>query len=109
MEASNPMGKLVAIPLLALAGVIGCYRTNESTATDNAQRQKKMSDNEGLARKQRSMKRLRAVGVPVNEGLPIIETEAESKCRTTEQAALRAMTLCIVASRAEGLDDEMTK
>jgi uncharacterized protein DUF4272 len=66
-------------------------------------------ENEALARKQRSIARLRAEGVPVNEGLPTIETEAEAKFRTTEQAALRAMTLCIVASRAEGLDEKTTE
>jgi hypothetical protein len=106
------MRRLAAVSLLAASFLIGCRQSEEPVAPQGKQVQPpkaKMADNEALARKHRSMARLRAEGVPVNEGLPIIEMEAETKFRTTEQVALRAMTLCIVASRAEGLDGEMTK
>jgi hypothetical protein len=106
------MRRLASISLLAASFLIGCRQSDEPVAPQGKQVQPpkaKMPDNEAFARKQRSMTRLRAEAVPTNEGLPIIETEAEAKFRTTEQAALRAMALCIVASRAEGLDEEMMK
>jgi hypothetical protein len=55
------------------------------------------------------MARLSAEGVPVLDSLPVIETEAEAQFRTAEQVALRAMTLCVVAVRAEGLDEALTR
>jgi hypothetical protein len=91
---------------------LGCGRqeaTNEPKEKLHRPTLVKASEDDGQARKQRSMARLRVEGVPVNEGLPNIETEAEAKIRTTEQAARRAMALCIVASRAEGLDEKATE
>jgi hypothetical protein len=65
----------------------------------------KMSD-EAEARRQRSIALLTAENVPYMEHLPLIETEAESMRRTTEQVALRAMALCVVAVKGEGLEQE---
>lgn len=61
---------------------------------------------EAQARKGRSIALLRAENVPTIEHLPAIETESESTRRTTEQVAMRAMALCIVAVKGEGLDQE---
>lgn len=62
---------------------------------------------EGQARRERSVAILKAEKVPFIEHLPQIETEAESKRRTTEEVALRAMALCIVAVKGEGLEQEI--
>lgn len=65
-----------------------------------------MSD-EAQARKSRSIAVLKAENVQFIEHLPLIETEAESTRRTTEQVATRAMALCIVAVKGEGLEQEV--
>ncbi|QDU96953.1 DUF4272 domain-containing protein [Lignipirellula cremea] len=59
--------------------------------------------NEAPLRKSRSLAILKAEQVPFVKHLPLIETEAESTRRTTEQVATRAMALCIVAVKGEGL------
>ena len=58
---------------------------------------------EALDRKQRSEEKLRAEGVPTSDWLPRIESEAEANFRTAEQVAFRAMALCLVAVKGEGL------
>jgi hypothetical protein len=63
----------------------------------------KMSE-EALARKQRSIAILISENVPYIDHLPVIEIEAESTRRTTEEVATRAMALCIVAVKGEGVD-----
>ena len=62
--------------------------------------------NEAQARKARSIAILKNEGVPFIDHLPVIETEAEAKRRTTEEVALRAIALCIVAVKGEGLENE---
>ncbi len=62
---------------------------------------------EAQIRKNRSVAILEAEHVPSIDHLPLIETEAESTRRTTEQVALRAMALCIVAVKGEGLEQQI--
>lgn len=59
------------------------------------------------ARKDRSIAILKFEGVPFIEHLPLTETEAGPMRRTTEQVATRAMALCIVAVKGEGLEQEI--
>jgi len=66
----------------------------------------KVSD-EAQARKDRSLAILNTENVPFIEHLPLIETESESTRRTIEQVATRAMALCIVAVKGEGLEQEI--
>jgi hypothetical protein len=61
---------------------------------------------EARARKARSIAILKKEGVPFLQELPLLETEAEAKRRTTEEVALRAIALCIVALKGEGLENE---
>ena len=61
---------------------------------------------EALSRKERSHSVLREQNIPYNEYLPVIETIDESKRRTTEDVARRAMALCIVAVKGEGVEQE---
>lgn len=68
--------------------------------------QLKVSD-EAVARKARSIKRLQAELVPVLNSLPVIETEAESIRRSTEEVANRAMALCVVAIKGEGVHQKV--
>ena len=62
---------------------------------------------EALERKRRSMERLRNEGVPVLEGLPVIEDSAQAKRRTKEEVARRAMAVFIAAVKGEGLEQEI--
>ncbi|MFM7977574.1 MAG: DUF4272 domain-containing protein [Pirellula sp.] len=74
-------------------------------SADTEHKETKMSD-EAQTRKDRSITILKAEKVPFIEHLPPIETEADSTRRTTEQVANRAMALCIVAVKGEGLEQE---
>lgn len=58
---------------------------------------------EAQLRKLRSEEILRREGVPINDWLPVIETKSEARFRTKEDIAHRAMALCLVATKAEGL------
>lgn len=112
------MRLLVSIALVsALAAMTGC--SNDSPAGNAAptddldvrrqhieQQESKMSD-EAQARKDRSLAILKAEMVPFIDHLPLIEAEAESTRRTTEQVATRAMALCIVAAKGEGVEQEI--
>ncbi|MEO0587544.1 MAG: DUF4272 domain-containing protein [Planctomycetota bacterium] len=62
---------------------------------------------EALERKARSNARLRDEGVPVNEHLPARVSVEDSTRRTAEEVALRAMALCVVAVKGEGLEQEI--
>ena len=112
------MRLLVPIALVfVLATMTGCSNDTpptNATPTDDLearrqhikQQESKVSD-EAQARKDRSIAILKAEKVPFIEHLPLIETEAESTRRTTEQVATRAMALCIVAVKGEGLEQEI--
>lgn len=59
---------------------------------------------EAVARKLRSLERLRKEGVPVLDHLPVIEDEAEAKNRTTVEIARRTIAVILSALKGEGLD-----
>lgn len=59
---------------------------------------------EASDRKLRSEKILKQLGVPINDYLPFIEDSAEALVRDKEEVALRAITLLIVAAKAEGVE-----
>lgn len=65
-----------------------------------------------LARKERSENKLREEGVPINVHLPVIEEEEQLQIRSVEEAAARAIALCIAAVKGEsdgaGEDPEET-
>lgn len=68
---------------------------------------KNMSDpQEAQNRKERSITILKEENVPFIDHLPLIVNESESTRRTTEEVAIRAMALCIVSAKGEGLDQE---
>jgi Domain of unknown function (DUF4272) len=50
---------------------------------------------------------LRQQGVPVNVNLPLIESEATARIRTTEEIAGRLLALAMVAVKGEGLEQEL--
>jgi Domain of unknown function (DUF4272) len=47
--------------------------------------------------------------VPINQHLPTIEAEAETPRRATEEVALRAIALMVVAVKGESLDQALTQ
>lgn len=57
---------------------------------------------EAAARKQRSEATIRALGVPINDHLPLIESEADSTRREVTDVAERAFALMAVAVKGEG-------
>lgn len=64
-------------------------------------------ENEAQERRARSEKILKEEGVPINDWLPFIETVSESTRRDTQEVAIRAMALCIVAAKGEGVDQDL--
>lgn len=60
-----------------------------------------MTDSE--RRKKRSEELLKTHGIPINPSLPAIEPEEETVPRSAEDVAKRAVGLCAVALRGEGL------
>ena len=62
---------------------------------------------EAEERKQRSIAILKAEGVPYIDWLPTIETQEGSVRRHTEEVAIRAMALCVVAVKGEGLEQDI--
>jgi hypothetical protein len=54
-------------------------------------------------RKKRSEELLKTRGIPINPSLPAIESEEETTPRSAEDVAKRAVGLCAVALRGEGL------
>jgi hypothetical protein len=65
-----------------------------------------MDQSDAACRKHRSEEILRREGVPFIDHLPFIESEAEVTLRSVEEAANRALTLCLVALKGEGLAQE---
>jgi hypothetical protein len=64
---------------------------------------------EALQRKERSEILLKSEGVPLNKHLPVIETVKESKHRTREEVAYRALALLVVAVKGEGLEQAIVE
>ena len=111
------MRLLVTIALVSvLATITGCSNDTPPTNTAPAdvetrpqcikQQQSSVFD-EANSRKARSIAILKAEKVPLIEHLPLIETAAESTRRTNEQVAMRAMALCVVAVKGEGVEQEI--
>jgi len=59
---------------------------------------------EALARKEKSIAQLKQKGVPTIEHLPVIEDSQSTEKRTKEEIAHRAVALCLVAVKGEGLE-----
>jgi hypothetical protein len=59
---------------------------------------------EALARKEKSIGILKRMNVPTIQHLPVIEDSASAKKRTKEEIAHRAIALCLVAVKGEGLE-----
>ncbi|HEX5081013.1 MAG TPA: DUF4272 domain-containing protein [Blastocatellia bacterium] len=57
-------------------------------------------------RKRRSEELLKTQGIPLNPSLPAIESEEETVSRSAEDIAKRAVGLCAVALRGEGLKQQ---
>ncbi|HEY6246011.1 MAG TPA: DUF4272 domain-containing protein [Pyrinomonadaceae bacterium] len=65
--------------------------------------------NEAIVRKNRSETILKNEGVPFISSLPVVEDEATANFRTAEEVSWRAMALCLVASKGEGLEQERVR
>jgi hypothetical protein len=59
---------------------------------------------EAVARKEKSIALLKQKGVPTIQHLPAIEDSQSAKKRTKDEIAHRAIALCLVAVKGEGLD-----
>lgn len=65
-----------------------------------------MISQNSLERKKRSEAILAKEGVPFISHLPVIEDENTAKSRSPEEIAWRAMAICVVAVKGEGLEQE---
>jgi hypothetical protein len=76
-------------------GLLGCGKPSEKAA------RKEPPTNE---RKERTVRELESLGIPVNPWLPIIESDEEARIRDPEDAARRAIILYAVTSAGHGDD-----
>ena len=97
--------------LLIIVASHGCSDSSQMSDLDNRRQRIKEQESkfseESQTRRARSISILKSQKVPFIDHLPVILTEEESTRRTTEQVAQRAIALCIVAAKGEGLEQEM--
>lgn len=61
---------------------------------------------DSLDRRARSIAELKAQNVPVNDWLPLIESEGDVEAKSTSEILLRAVALLVVALRGEGVESQ---
>src|SRR5215467_5895581 len=64
---------------------------------------------EALARKERSIARLKSEGVWYIDHLPVIDDSTTALRRSAEEIAQRAVALCLVALKGEGLEHDVVQ
>lgn len=104
--AALALALAVALPLIGG----GCSKKGSTEETPpGAPPKPPAHDNpapEALERKARSEARLKTEGVPMSTTLPVIATEAEARLRARDAVVDRAIALMLVATKAEGLEQE---
>lgn len=91
--------------LVAIFGWVGAVMAEDVDARKaEIEKRSEAPSPEALERRARSVAQLREEGVPVLETLPVISSEADSKRRTSEEVVNRAVALCVVALKGEGLE-----
>lgn len=79
-------------------------QTNEERRAGIQQRERREPSKEALERKTRMATRLKAEGVPTIDSLPVIEDSGEARARPADEVAKRAIAVCLVAAKGEGID-----
>jgi hypothetical protein len=67
----------------------------------------KGDDPEAIERKKRSERILASEGVPINTTLALIQPSSDSRPRSNEEVAMRALCVLMTAMKAEGMDQPM--
>ena len=62
---------------------------------------------EGQTRKKQNEEALKALKIPLNLNLPVIDDTATAQMRTASEIADRALALCLVARKGEGVDESI--
>ena len=101
--------------LLFITFLCGIIFTSNVIAGDIKQRKEHIKKMEAKVstlaenRKQRSESILKEFKVPINKHLPYIADEKEAFVRTKEEVAIRALSLLVVAVKAEGLEQDIVE
>lgn len=101
-------GKIMKLLLILMFVVTG--HASASDLNDRKKHIERMEQKisvEASERKLRSETILKQLGVPINDHLPYIEDSNEALIRDKEEVALRAITLLIVAAKAEGVEQDI--
>ncbi|MFL1454290.1 DUF4272 domain-containing protein [Marinobacter sp. GN3S48] len=85
----------------------GTLASDIESRKEHIEKMEAKTSKEASVRKARSEALLKERNVPINPHLPYIEDASEALIREKEEVALRAMTLLIVAAKAEGLEQEI--
>src|ERR1051325_1929563 len=102
---------IVCFALLAV-GLVACDPKQSSKTMNKEEIKAKIMEKdaapsaEALARKENSIAILKQREVPFVQHLPVIEDSKSAKRRTKEEIAHRAIALCLVAVKGEGLEHE---
>jgi hypothetical protein len=99
------------ISLLAPFFIGGCGNGDASADLESRRQhikhQESAVSDEAISRKARSEEILKNERVPFVSHLPVIRTEKDSKRRSVEEVSRRAIALCLVAVKGEGLEQEV--
>ena len=100
--------------LIAALCIFGSPQIASAQSSHDERRQviEKMDENatpDALARKERSIARLKSENVPVIDHLPVTFGETQVKRRNVDEVAYRAMALLVVATKAEGVDAKFVR
>lgn len=103
---------LPAVALLPVLSTGWPAGTAEAQSSHDERRPviEKMDENatpDAVARKARSIARLKSENVPVIDHLPVRMGETQAKRRGAQEIAYRAMALLVVAAKADGVEEEV--
>ncbi len=97
---------------LLVVGLVACNQKQSSQSMNKEEIKAKIMEKEvapsaeALARREKSIALLKQKGVTTIQHLPVIEDSLSARKRTKEEIAHRAIALCLVAVKGEGLEHE---
>ena len=99
------------LPILLILSVIQTTALSAPSLEERKKAIKQMEEynpsKEQIERKSKSENILKKENGPYITHLPVIESESESKIRSKEEVAIRALSLLVVALKGEGLEQEI--
>ena len=100
---------ILSLIILGLAGPALSQSAEDLQRKDAIEALDANATPEQINRKKRSIKRLKRMGLPVLDTLPVIPAEAQTRRRSEREVTERALALMIVALKGETGDQDLTE